>query len=128
MTTLRTTVGTDDSRVVVVAEDDADIRDLVEIILGGLALTVVAVGDGAEALAACRRLKPFMLLLDVGLPVMDGLEVCRQVRADPDLEGLSVVLMTGRAQPEDVQAGMLAGADTYIVKPFGPVELRALLS
>ena len=109
---------------VVLAEDDVDIRDLVQIVLEGLDLTVTAVGNGAEALAECRRLKPKLLLLDITMPIMNGLEVCREVRADPDLEDLPVILMTARAQASDVQAGMEAGADTYIIKPFGPIELR----
>jgi CheY-like chemotaxis protein len=122
--TVRTAGATEESRVVVLAEDDVDIRDLVEIVLDALGLTVVAVGDGAEALAACRRVRPSLLLLDVTMPVMDGLDACREVRADPGLRGLPVVLMTGRAQDSDVQAGLAAGADGYITKPFGPVELR----
>ena len=109
---------------VVLAEDDVDIRDLVQIVLEGLDLTVTAVGNGAEALAECRRLKPRLLLLDITMPIMNGLEVCREVRADPELEDLPVILMTARAQASDVQAGMEAGADTYIIKPFGPIELR----
>ena len=63
-------------------------------------------------------------LLDITMPIMNGLEVCREVRADPDLEDLPVILMTARAQASDVQAGMEAGADTYIIKPFGPIELN----
>ena len=109
---------------VVLAEDDVDIRDLVQIVLEGLDLTVTAVGNGAEALAECRRLKPRLLLLDITMPIMNGLEVCREVRADPELKDLPVILMTARAQASDVQAGMEAGADTYIIKPFGPIELR----
>ena len=109
---------------VVLAEDDVDIRDLVQIVLEGLDLTVTAVGNGAEALAECRRLKPRLLLLDITMPIMNGLEVCREVRSDPELKDLPVILMTARAQASDVQAGMEAGADTYIIKPFGPIELR----
>jgi CheY-like chemotaxis protein len=109
---------------VVLAEDDVDIRDLVQIVLEGLDLTVTAVGNGAEALAECRRVKPRLLLLDITMPIMNGLEVCREVRADPELKDVPVILMTARAQASDVQAGMEAGADTYIIKPFGPIELR----
>ena len=109
---------------VVLAEDDVDIRDLVQIVLEGLDLSVTAVGNGAEALAECRRLKPRLLLLDITMPIMNGLEVCREVRSDPELKDLPVILMTARAQASDVQAGMDAGADTYIIKPFGPIELR----
>ena len=109
---------------VVLAEDDVDIRDLVQIVLEGLDLSVTAVGNGAEALAACREAAPRLLLLDVMMPLMNGLEVCREIRADPELHDLPIILMTARAQSSDVAAGMDAGADTYIIKPFGPIELR----
>jgi CheY-like chemotaxis protein len=109
---------------VVLAEDDIDIRDLVQIVLEGLDLSVVAVGNGAEALEACRKQKPRILLLDITMPIMNGLEVTREIREDPELKDLPIILMTARAQASDVQAGMEAGADTYIIKPFGPIELR----
>jgi len=109
---------------VVLAEDDVDIRDLVQIVLEGLNLKVAAVGTGAEALAACREMSPRLLLLDVTMPGMNGLEVCREVRADERLHDLPVIIMTARAQASDVAAGIEAGADTYIIKPFGPIELR----
>jgi DNA-binding response OmpR family regulator len=108
----------------VLAEDDVDIRDLVQIVLEGLDLQVKAVGTGAEALAACRDNTPRLLLLDITMPGMNGLEVCRAIRADDDLHDLPVILMTARAQASDVAAGIEAGADTYIIKPFGPIELR----
>jgi CheY-like chemotaxis protein len=66
-------------------------------------------------------------MIDIGLAVMDGPEVCRAVRVDPELAELPVVLMTARAQASSVEAGMDAGADAYIIKPFGPIELRELL-
>lgn len=109
---------------VVLAEDDVDIRDLVQIVLEGMDLTVTAVGTGADALAACRELRPRLMLLDITMPGMNGLEVCRAVRSDPELADTPIILMTARAQASDVEAGMEAGADTYIIKPFGPIELR----
>jgi CheY-like chemotaxis protein len=109
---------------VVLAEDDVDIRDLVQLVLEGLDLEVRAVGNGAEALEACREAPPRLLLLDITMPVMNGLEVCRAVRADPVLRDLPIILMTARAQSSDVAAGLDAGADAYIIKPFGPIELR----
>jgi DNA-binding response OmpR family regulator len=117
---------------VVLAEDDVDIRDLVQIVLETLDLTVTAVGTGSDALAACRELSPRLVLLDITMPGMNGLEVCREIRADEQLHDLPIIIMTARAQASDVAAGIEAGADTYIIKPFGPIELRehveALLS
>jgi DNA-binding response OmpR family regulator len=109
---------------VVLAEDDVDIRDLVQIVLEGLDLEVTAVGTGSDALEACRELGPRLLLLDITMPGMNGLEVCRAIRADEKLHDLPVIIMTARAQASDVAAGIEAGADTYIIKPFGPIELR----
>ena len=109
---------------VVLAEDDVDIRDLVQLVLEGLDLEVRAVGNGADALAACRDRAPRLLLLDITMPGMNGLEVCRAVRQDPELADLPIILMTARAQSSDVAAGLDAGADAYIIKPFGPLELR----
>jgi DNA-binding response OmpR family regulator len=109
---------------VVLAEDDVDIRDLVQIVLEGLDLEVTPVGTGSDALEACRELGPRLLLLDITMPGMNGLEVCRAIRADEKLHDLPVIIMTARAQASDVAAGIEAGADTYIIKPFGPIELR----
>jgi CheY-like chemotaxis protein len=109
---------------VVLAEDDVDIRALVQLVLEGLDLEVRAVGNGSDALAACREAAPRLLLLDITMPGMNGLEVCRAVRQDPGLANLPIILMTARAQSSDVAAGLDAGADAYIIKPFGPIELR----
>ena len=109
---------------VVLAEDDVDIRDLVQIVLEGLDLEVTAVGTGSDALAACQELGPRLLLLDITMPGMNGLDVCRAIRADEKLQDVPVIFMTARAQASDVAAGIEAGADTYIIKPFGPIELR----
>jgi DNA-binding response OmpR family regulator len=125
--TVRTAVGTIGSGTVVLAEDDVDIRDLETIVLEGVGLSVTAVSDGAEALSECRRLKPGLLMLDIGLRVMDGLQVCRAVRADPELAEVRVVLMAARTQAGEVKAGLDAGADHCIIKPFGPIELQELL-
>ena len=108
----------------VLAEDDVDIRDLVQIVLEQLDLEVKAVGTGAEALEVGQQDVPRLFLLDITMPGMNGLEVCRAIRADEKLQDLPVILMTARAQASDVAAGIEAGADTYIIKPFGPIELR----
>jgi DNA-binding response OmpR family regulator len=109
---------------VVLAEDDVDIRDLVQIVLEQLDLEVRAVGTGAEALEVGRQEVPRLFLLDITMPGMNGLEVCRAIRADEKLQDVPVIFMTARAQASDVAAGIEAGADTYIIKPFGPIELR----
>jgi DNA-binding response OmpR family regulator len=108
----------------VLAEDDVDIRDLVQIVLEQLDLEVKAVGTGAEALEVGQQEVPKLFLLDITMPGMNGLDVCRAIRADEKLQDVPVIFMTARAQASDVAAGIEAGADTYIIKPFGPIELR----
>ena len=109
---------------VVIAEDDRDIRELVELILQEDGYTTVPVSDGLGALIACRETHPDVVLLDVSMPgELTGLEVCRRIRADEDLGGVRVMLLTARAREEDVNAGYAAGADDYLVKPFTPREL-----
>ena len=110
--------------VVVIAEDDRDIRELVELILEEDGYATVSVSDGLGALNACRAKRPDVLLLDVSMPgELTGLEVCRRIRADEDLHTVRVMLLTARAREQDVSAGYAAGADDYLVKPFTPGEL-----
>ena len=109
---------------VVIAEDNRDIRELIELILEEDGYTTVPVSDGLGALNACRARMPDVLLLDVSMPgELTGLEVCRRIRADEDLGGVRVMLLTARAREQDVNAGYAAGADDYLVKPFTPGEL-----
>ncbi len=109
---------------IVVADDNADMRDYVA---GLLAPTsrVEAVGDGMTALAAVRREPPDLLLADVMMPRLDGLELLRTIRADAGLRHMPVIFVSARAGEEARVAGLEAGADDYLVKPFGGRELIA---
>lgn len=108
---------------IVVADDDVDIRELVEFKLTAMGHEVVAVGDGAAALEACLDRRPDLAVLDVMMPGMSGLEAVRLIRAEESLSGLPVILLTARAQESDVETGFDSGADDYITKPFSPREL-----
>ena len=110
---------------IVVADDDVDIRELVEFKLTTMGHDIVAVGDGAAALAACRAQKPDLAVLDVMMPGVSGLDAIRMIRADADLLDLPVILLTARAQEADVETGFDSGADDYITKPFSPRELAS---
>jgi DNA-binding response OmpR family regulator len=113
---------------VLVADDDPDIRELVALKLGRAGYTVVSAADGPGALAAMREHLPRLAVLDVMMPQLSGLDVCREVRADPALAGTAVILLTAKAQPADIETGYSAGADDYIVKPFSPRELLSRIS
>lgn len=113
--------GSNDSHVpvVVIADDDGDIRRLVEVAAGRAGATVGAkVADGLAALQAIRDLHPDLAILDVSMPGMDGLDVCRAVRAEVAMRGTRILLLSAAVQSEAVRAGELAGADLYGHKPF----------
>jgi DNA-binding response OmpR family regulator len=110
---------------VLIADDDPDIRDLVAFKLTQSDHQVTAVEDGMAALRAARE-QPFdLVLLDIRMPGMSGLDVCRAVRAASETASLPVILITARSQEGDVELGFAAGADDYIVKPFSPRELSS---
>lgn len=110
---------------IVVADDDADIRDLVVFKLEQSGHDVVAVGDGAAAVHACRAELPDLAVLDVMMPGMSGLDACRELRDDPALAGIPVILLTARSQEADIEVGLSAGAEEYVLKPFSPRELAS---
>jgi DNA-binding response OmpR family regulator len=110
---------------IVVADDDVDVRMLVALKLRHSGYDVVDVGDGAAAVEACRNERPDLVVLDLMMPVMSGLEACRAIKAEPELADIPVVLLTARAQNTDVDAGLAVGADAYVTKPFSPKELAA---
>ena len=110
---------------ILVADDDIDIRELVEFKLSTLGHDIVAVTDGAAAIDACKQDRPDLAVLDVMMPGMSGLDAIRVIRADPSLRDLPVILLTARAQESDVETGFDSGADDYITKPFSPRELAS---
>jgi DNA-binding response OmpR family regulator len=121
-------VGTVNSRVII-ADDDADIRALVKISAVRAGLNVVAEAvDGDEALAAIRLLVPELAILDVSMPGLTGLEICRVVRADSALDGVQILLVSAAADETSIAAGIRAGAADYLSKPFSPRELASRLS
>ena len=111
--------------VVLVADDDDDILLLVTMRLRRDGFVVIAARNGEEALALAQQQRPDVAVLDIGMPGLDGLEVLQRIRADDDLRGMRVLLLTAKAQESDVRRGYDAGADAYVRKPFSPAELSA---
>ena len=108
---------------ILIAEDDSDLRLLVSLKLESSGHQVVSVEDGSAAAQRCRAMRPDLVILDLMMPGMSGLEVCKFIRADPELTGTPVILLTARAQAADIEAGREAGVDEYLTKPFSPREL-----
>ena len=110
---------------VVVAEDDASIGDLVELYLSRENFKVHQVRRGDQVLLAVERHRAHLLVLDIGLPGRDGLDVCRELRADPTTRSLPIIMLTARDSELDRVLGLELGADDYLTKPFSPRELVA---
>lgn len=110
-------------RTVLIADDESSIRLLVHATIESDDYTVVEAADGAQAWALTQELKPSLVLLDVQMPGQSGLEVLRSIKADPDLKGTRVILLTSKAQERDIEVGLIAGADFYLTKPFSPLDL-----
>jgi DNA-binding response OmpR family regulator len=109
---------------VLVVEDDLAIRNLLWIMLDRRGYHVTTAKDGRAALEVAGDGFD-LVLLDVGLPGLNGLEVCRQLRARPDTARLAIVMLTGRDQPGDIRDGLAAGADDFLIKPFDLASLVA---
>ena len=109
---------------ILLVEDDPDIRHLVSYKLTRGGFDVTAVADGFAALRAARAHPPDLVLLDVRMPRMSGIEVCRELRAGPLGATVPIIMLTARARPQDLAQGFAAGATEYIVKPFSPHDLQ----
>jgi DNA-binding response OmpR family regulator len=110
---------------IVIADDDADIRELVVFKLRHGGHDVIPVADGGAAVEACASQRPDLVILDVMMPGMSGLDAARALREDESLAGLPIIMLTARAQESDIEQGFEAGADDYVVKPFSPRELAS---
>jgi len=111
--------------LILVADDERDILSFVEVNLRLEGFRVATAEDGEEALRTAREMRPDLIILDVMMPKMDGLEVCRAIRADGLIGHTPVILLTARGLSADKLVGLTAGADDYILKPFDLAELVA---
>src|SRR5690625_528102 len=107
---------------ILVVDDDASLAEMLTIVLRGEGFDTAVVGDGTQALTAVHELRPDLVLLDLMLPGMNGIDVCRVLRKD---SGVPIVMLTAKTDTVDVVLGLESGADDYIMKPFKPKELVA---
>lgn len=117
------------ARAVLIVDDEQHIRLLIEQTLEELldeGVELYTAADGDEAMAAIAAQRPTLVFLDVMMPGRSGLDVCRAVRADPELAGAHIVLLTAKGQAQDRAEGLAAGADEFLTKPFDPDALLAL--
>ena len=113
--------------LVLVVDDEPSIRETIGFILEMEGFRVATAEDGEQGLEAIRRLRPPVVLLDAMMPRRDGYDVCRIVKADPELAATHVVMLTAMSQKRDRDRAFEAGADHFVTKPFDEVELLLLL-
>lgn len=110
---------------VLVVEDSVTQRQMISDLLkeSGLNASVISVADGVEALEQIQNQAPDIVVLDIVMPRMNGYEVCRQIKTDPNTENVPVIMCSSKGEEFDKYWGMKQGADAYIAKPFEPAEL-----
>jgi two-component system phosphate regulon response regulator PhoB len=116
-----------DMLTILITDDEPHVVELVRVTLEDDRVRVIEALDGATALALADELEPELIFLDVNLPDLSGIEVCRRLRRHPRLAGSSIIMLTAAAQQEDISRGLAAGATQYLTKPFSPVRLLSLV-
>jgi two-component system cell cycle response regulator DivK len=113
------------SKVVLVVEDQEDNRQILRDLLGSAGYEMVEAGDGAAALDRAKERRPDLILMDIQLPIMDGYEATRRIKADPDLKAIPIIVITSYALSGDEEKARAAGCDDYVTKPYSPRQLLA---
>jgi DNA-binding response OmpR family regulator len=111
--------------LILVVEDEADIREVVLYNLRREGYEAMGCETGTQALSAIKMKRPDLVILDLMIPELDGLTVCQQVRADPEVSSTPIVIVSAKEEESDVVIGLGLGADDYVAKPFRPKELMA---
>ncbi|GGN36707.1 response regulator [Actinoplanes campanulatus] len=118
--------------LILIADDDSDVRDMLTVTLEEAGYQVLAAKDGTTAARIMTRAKPVGLITDVRMPDMNGMELCRLARNNPELRDMAILMVSGNSHTYDVDAGLSAGADGYLSKPLSPrhlmAELQSLIS
>ncbi len=112
-------------RKILIADDNENIREALTYLLEDEGYSLSIAKDGAETLAKVREIHPNILFLDIMMPEINGYEVCRIIKNDPELKKIYVIMLTAKGQVAEQERGRSAGADEYIVKPFSPMEILA---
>jgi len=113
------------NKTILLVEDEDDIAELLSYTLAQEKYQVLRAATGEHGLALAREKKPALAILDLMLPRMDGLEVCKRLRSDPATAAMALLMLTAKAEETDVVVGLELGADDYMVKPFSPKVLLA---
>lgn len=108
---------------ILIAEDERDIRDLVAFTLRFAGYEVFTAANGEEAVEQAPKVNPDLILMDVRMPRMTGYEACRILKLDPSMRDIPIVFLSAKGQETEIQQGLEAGAEEYLLKPFAPDQL-----
>ncbi|NRF67635.1 response regulator [Aquincola sp. S2] len=115
-------------KTILIADDEPSIVVSLEYLLEQAGYQVRIARDGQEALTAAQTHRPDLMLLDVMLPLMNGFDVCREIRGTPALQGTRIVMLTAKGRDIEINKGLALGADAYVTKPFSTRELMATIA
>ena len=112
-----------EQKKILIADDNENIRDALTYLLEDEGYDLLLAKDGADTLRKVRERRPDILFLDIMMPEMNGYDVCRTIKNDPQLKSTYIIMLTAKGQVAEQERGKEVGADEYIVKPFSPMEL-----
>jgi two-component system alkaline phosphatase synthesis response regulator PhoP len=112
-----------EQKKIIVADDNENIREALTYLLEDEGYQLQLAKDGAETIQKVKEFRPDILFLDIMMPEINGYDVCRTIKSDPDLKSTYVIMLTAKGQAVEQERGKEVGADEYIVKPFSPMEI-----
>lgn len=113
---------------VLICDDEPHILESVAYVARKEGYAVLTAENGEDALKLARQEKPGLVLLDLNMPIKSGYQVCEEIKGDPEMKGIYIIMLTAKGQESDRAKGVAAGADEYITKPFSPRKLRQRLT
>lgn len=113
---------------ILVADDEPALLRLMSFVLQKQGYCMLTASNGEEALGIVRECRPDLVVLDIMMPRMDGFEVARAIRREPEIADTPIVMLSAKAQDEDIERGLSCGVDTYITKPFAPEQLAQVVA
>jgi two-component system, OmpR family, alkaline phosphatase synthesis response regulator PhoP len=114
-----------DTKKILIVDDNENIREALSYLLEDEGYKLWIAKDGVEALREVKNIRPDIMILDIMMPELNGYDVCRIIKNDPELKKTYVIMLTGKGLVAEQERGKEAGADEYIVKPFNPMEILA---
>jgi len=115
------------SKRILVVEDQEDLRGMLRDLLTGSDYSVIEATDGVAGIAMAKSERPDLILMDIQMPVIDGYEATRQIRADPAIDGIPIIAVSSFAMKGDEQKARSAGCDHYVTKPYSPMQLLKVI-